>query len=85
MERLTGDYLSWSGLAGGSCLDLLACSYAADSSAVAGDREVVSIVLYNLMTSRVVEAPLKARLRSAARAGRRDGSCAHLPCSPETE
>ena len=35
MDRLTADYLSWSGLEAGQCLQLLACSYATNSTSYA--------------------------------------------------
>ena len=83
MDRLTADYLSWSGLEAGQCLQLLACSYATNSTsyatnssqlpaereeaAMTAEREVAAIVLYNLMVNRLVGGRLKGRLRSAAR------------------
>jgi hypothetical protein len=83
VDRLAADYLVWSGLQAGGCLELLSCSYAANTTAVQRqpDREVVSIVLYNLMTNRAVGGGLKARLRGAARAGRDGSDCLDFSCS----
>merc|ERR1719347_1542090 len=40
MERLSADYLSWSGLTTSGCLELLACSYASNSSLAHLDRDL---------------------------------------------
>ena len=86
LDRLTADYLSWSGLGTSTCLDMLACNYVANSTSLLPEREVVSIVLYNLMTNRAVEPSLKGRLRSAARVARKGQECSEFFCSfPQAE
>jgi len=85
LDRLTADYLVWSGLERGKCLDRLACSYASNSTTIASysEKEVVSIVLYNLMTNRLVNSDLKDRLRGAAHLGRAGGQCLQLACKTD--
>merc|ERR1719507_2622799 len=85
LDGLTADYLVWSGLERGKCLDRLACSYASNSSVIssAPEREVVSIVLYNLMTNQLVKPQLKDRLRGAAHIGRAGGECLQLGCKAD--
>ena len=115
LDGLTADYLAWSGLEKGKCLERcktsqnikcanpvsprLACAYASNSTTISSNPEkevrdhlicfqigcccslalipwfwqVVSIVLYNLMTNRLVKPQLKDRLRGAAHLGRDGG------------
>jgi len=85
LDGLTADYLDWSGLERGKCLDRLACAYASNSTAISSDpeKEVVSIVLYNLMTNQLVKPRLKDRLRGAAHLGRAGGECLQLECKTD--
>jgi len=85
-DQLTADYLRCSGLSDESnqCLELLVCTYGqppgtGDLTGI--ERDVVSIILYNLMSNKMLPSSLKTRLRSAAKIGRDSGQCQDFSCS----
>jgi len=85
-DHLTSDYLRCSGLSEESdhCLEQLVCTYGQPpgSGALTGiERDVVSIILYNLMSNKMLSSSLKTRLRSAAKVGRDVGKCQDFVCS----
>lgn len=85
-DRLTADYLRCSGLSEDSdqCLEQLVCTYGQPPSkgALSGiERDVVSIILYNLMSNKMLASSLKSRLRAAAKVGRDVGQCQVFVCS----
>jgi len=95
-DLMTVGYLSCSGLVDqdNQCLQLLACQYTNDnknntssgidnkSSGIDNpvQRDVTSIVLYNLMSNKLVSQDLKNKLKKAARYGRDEASCKVFSC-----
>jgi len=85
-DRFTADYLKCSGLSDENdhCLELLVCTYGQPptSGSLTGiERDVVSIILYNLMSNKVLDGSLKSRLRTAAKVGRDRGRCEEYVCT----
>jgi len=81
-------YLSCSGYTEvtNSCLDRVVCEYANESNNVSEEeRDVISIVLYNIMANEYVSDGFKDRLRVAARSGRNNGQCHMFECSSLNE
>jgi len=89
-QRIMAMYLSCSGYLQDTnqCLDRIFCEYGhADSDISAQERDVLSIVLYNIMANEFVSDDYKRRLRSAARIGRDFQRCSRFDCpelSPHT-
>jgi len=76
-------YLSCSGYMEDSnlCLDRVFCEYGnAESTISSEERDVLSIVLYNIMDNKSVMVQYKNRLRAAARLGRDTQQCARYTC-----
>merc|ERR1712038_1373430 len=72
-QQILSMYLSCSGYTepSNSCLDRVVCEYSDRKSAIEEeDRDVISIVLYNIMGNDFVGEEYKARLRKAAKMGR---------------
>merc|ERR1712106_49426 len=64
------------------CLDRVVCEYANNNNNVKQEeRDVISIVLYNIMANEYVSDGYKDRLRVAARSGRDDGVCNIFECA----
>lgn len=85
-ERLTADYLRCSGLSAESdqCLEQLVCTYGqhpGTGSLTGIERDVVSIILYNLMSNKMLSSSLKTRLKAAAKIGRDVGECQQFICT----
>jgi len=93
-DKLMMSYLECSGLVSSEnhCLEQMVCQYSRNQDEPRKnlilndeDRDVISIVLYNLMSNKLVSKSIKSRLRSAAKSGRdrgRDG-CHQFICSLE--
>ena len=65
----------------GQCLDYLVCQYASRETVFNhNEKDVVSIILYNLMSNNFIERRLKQRLRSAAKFSREQGNCNIFKC-----
>jgi len=92
-QQILSMYLSCSGYTepSNSCLDRVVCEYSDRKSAIEEeDRDVISIVLYNIMGNDFVGQEYKNRLRKAAKMGRdgkldnrstRKSTCAkEFPC-----
>lgn len=82
-QRIMAMYLSCSGYTqeNNVCLDGVFCQYGdAHSDMTDEERDVLSIVLYNIMTNEFVTEEYKTRLRSAARLGRDFGRCSKYDC-----
>jgi len=76
-------YLSCSGYTevGNACIDRLVCEYADDTSDITSEeRDVISIVLYNIMSNEYVDGDYKDRLRLAAKQGRDEAKCLVYEC-----
>jgi hypothetical protein len=77
-------YLSCSGYTGltNKCIDRVVCEYADSTSDISSEeRDVISIVLYNIMTNEFVTEEYKDRLRGAAKQGRNNsGKCMVYEC-----
>merc|ERR1712001_499111 len=72
-QQILSMYLSCSGYTEPSnrCLDRVVCEYSDPKSAIEEeDRDVISIVLYNIMANDFVGETYKARLRKSAKIGR---------------
>lgn len=83
-QQVLSMYLSCSGYTEvtNSCLDRVVCEYANTENSVSDEeRDVISIVLYNIMANEYVSGGYKERLRVAARAGRNEGQCHMFECS----
>merc|ERR1719323_669446 len=87
-QQVLSMYLSCSGYTEmtNTCLDRVVCEYANKNNSVSEEeRDVISIVLYNIMANEYVSEGYKDRLRVAARAGRNDGQCQVFECSSLNE
>merc|ERR1711981_1020474 len=74
-QQVLSMYLSCSGYTEmtNHCLDRVVCEYANNNNSVKQEeRDVISIVLYNIMANEYVSDGYKDRLRVAARSGRDD-------------
>jgi len=83
-QQVLSMYLSCSGYTEmtNHCLDRTVCEYGnAKSSVSQEERDVISIVLYNIMANQFVEDGFKDRLRLAARQGRDEQSCQMFECT----
>lgn len=83
-QQVLSMYLSCSGYTEMSnhCLDRTVCEYGnAKSSVSQEERDVISIVLYNIMANQFVEDGFKDRLRLAARQGRDSQTCEMFECT----
>ena len=68
-------------LLGNTCLDLLVCEFSREESPYRGvEREAITMVLYQVMSSPRVEEGVKTRIRTAARAGKQE-TCHQFQCS----
>lgn len=72
--RLTVEFLACSGLGSSTCLELLTCQYSG-GGVERVERDVVSVILYHLMSNKLLPSDLKTRLRGAAKLGRDNGDC----------
>lgn len=82
-QKVLSMYLSCSGYTEitNRCLDRMVCEYGNAESAVSQEeRDVISIVLYNIMANDHVEEDFKDRLRMAARQGRDTNTCSVYEC-----
>jgi len=82
-QKIMSMYLSCSGYMEDSnlCLDRVFCEYGnAESTISSEERDVLSIVLYNIMDNKSVMVQYKNRLRAAARLGRDTQQCARYTC-----
>merc|ERR1712025_1187678 len=87
-QQVLSMYLSCSGYTEvtNHCLDRVVCEYANNNNPVSDEeRDVISIVLYNIMANEYVSEGYKDRLRVAARSGRDDGQCQVFECSSLNE
>jgi len=79
-QQILSMYLSCSGYTEPSnkCLDRVVCDYS-DSKTVMSikdeEKDVISIILYNIMANEYVTEDYKNRLRTSARIGRDEGTC----------
>merc|ERR1712123_266430 len=83
-QQVLSMYLSCSGYTEmtNHCLDRVVCEYANNNNNVKQEeRDVISIVLYNIMANEYVSDGYKDRLRVAARSGRDDGVCNIFECA----
>merc|ERR1711892_1017885 len=83
-QQVLSMYLSCSGYTEmtNHCLDRVVCEYANNNNTVKQEeRDVISIVLYNIMANEYVSNDYKDRLRVAARSGRDDGVCHAFECA----
>merc|ERR1711892_992121 len=83
-QQVLSMYLSCSGYTEmtNHCLDRVVCEYANNNNSVKQEeRDVISIVLYNIMANEYVSDGYKDRLRVAARSGRDDGVCNIFECA----
>ena len=83
-QQVLSMYLSCSGYTeqANHCLDRTVCEYGnAKSSVSQEERDVISIVLYNIMANQFVEDDFKDRLRMAARQGRDSQTCEMFECT----
>lgn len=83
-QQVLSMYLSCSGYTevANRCLDRTVCEYGnANSSVSQEERDVISIVLYNIMANQFVEDEFKDRLRLAARQGRDSETCEMFECT----
>jgi len=83
-QQVLSMYLSCSGYTEmtNHCLDRVVCEYANNNNNVKQEeRDVISIVLYNIMANEYVSDGYKDRLRVAARSGRDDGVCHIFECA----
>ncbi|KZS14887.1 Uncharacterized protein APZ42_019417 [Daphnia magna] len=82
-QQIMSMYLSCSGYTreGNVCLDRIFCEYGnAHSNISDEERDVLSIVLYNIMSNSFIPIEYKQRLRSAARIGRDFQQCNRYDC-----
>merc|ERR1711936_910230 len=83
-QQVLSMYLSCSGYEeiSNACLDRVVCEYANEESEVEQEeRDVISIVLYNIMANDYVSEDFKDRLRVAARSGRDQQTCLAFECA----
>merc|ERR1712062_947765 len=83
-QQVLSMYLSCSGYTEvtNSCLDRVVCEYANKNNKISQEeKDVISIVLYNIMANEYVSEGYKDRLRVAARTGRNEGVCHIFECS----
>merc|ERR1712223_374999 len=83
-QQVLSMYLSCSGYEEitNACLDRVVCEYANEESEVEQEeRDVISIVLYNIMANDYVSEDFKDRLRVAARSGRDQQTCLAFECA----
>lgn len=83
-QQIMSMYLSCSGYMEDSnvCLDRVFCEYGNTESKISEEeRDVLSIVLYNIMANNAVTDGYKNRLRTAARLGRDTKQCARYNCA----
>merc|ERR1719365_447691 len=83
-QQVLSMYLSCSGYEEitNACLDRVVCEYANEESDVEQEeRDVISIVLYNIMANDYVSEDFKDRLRVAARSGRDKQTCLAFECA----
>merc|ERR1719361_2036533 len=83
-QQVLSMYLSCSGYEEitNACLDRVVCEYANEESEVEQEeRDVISIVLYNIMANDYVSEDFKDRLRVAARSGRDKQTCLAFECA----
>jgi len=83
-QQVLSMYLSCSGYTEmtNHCLDRTVCEYGNAKSEVSQEeRDVISIVLYNIMANQFVDDAFKDRLRLAARQGRDSQTCQMFECS----
>merc|ERR1711936_715236 len=83
-QQVLSMYLSCSGYEeiSNACLDRVVCEYANEESEVEQEeRDVISIVLYNIMANDYVSEDFKDRLRVAARSGRDKQTCLAFECA----
>ena len=86
-QRLLATYLTCSGFteARNLCLDRVVCDYSSEKLSKK-EKDVVSIILYNIMGNAFVDEDFKERLRTAAKSGRSfdkdaDRCRTKFPCS----
>ncbi|XP_046463691.1 uncharacterized protein LOC124209641 [Daphnia pulex] len=87
-QQIMSMYLSCSGYTreGNVCLDRIFCEYGnANSNISDEERDVLSIVLYNIMSNTFIPVEYKQRLRSAARIGRDFQQCNRYDCPALSE
>jgi len=87
-QQVMSMYLSCSGYTEitNTCLDRVVCEYANTNSTVGqAERDIISIVLYNIMANDYVSDEYKDRLRVAARSGRDSQNCQVFECSSITD
>jgi len=82
-EKLMATYLSCSGFTSSSnfCLDRVICEYSIQTKRMDSlEKDVISIVLFNIMTNSHVSKEFKDRLRRAAKYGRSRSRCSQYRC-----
>jgi len=86
-EKLMATYLSCSGFTSSSnfCLDRVICEYSIQTKRMDSlEKDVISIVLFNIMTNNYVSKDFKERLRRAAKRGRNRARCNQYRCDQLT-
>lgn len=82
-KKLMATYLSCSGFteSSNSCLDRVVCDYSIRPGKMTDlEKDVISIILYNIMSNGYVSQEYKERLRTAAQYGRSRGQCSAFIC-----
>merc|ERR1712223_758172 len=79
-QQILSMYLSCSGYTepNNKCLDRVVCDYSDNKSTMninEEEKDVISIILYNIMANEYVTENYKNRLRTSARIGRDEGTC----------
>jgi len=83
-QKLMATYLSCSGFTASTnfCLDRVVCEYSIRTKQMDSlEKDVISIVLFNIMSNGYVTEEFKQRLRDAARFGRSRSQCTRYQCN----